>query len=179
MPVSMPSSRTTSRASSRASSRATGGTSRGAVTARLTGVLAALATALAVGVVGALPAQAAECGGSLIGLKQMRTANGTVIGELAIYYNASNGNNCARFNHRGPAYGATRLTAVTIRSCTQTAPSSTCTSRGQTKVDKDEYAYYAGPVAVESRGHCINVQGWMMWNGTYRNVGTQGAKYCG
>lgn len=135
-------------------------------------VLTTIMLALGICVLAAPSAQAvAGCGGSLIGRKAI-TYSGTTIGELAVYYNASTGRNCARTNHLGPTYGVTRLTEATLVRCTQkTRQGDFCTEVGSTYViDKDNYAYYAGPVSVYSPHNCVKATGVISWHGAWRTA---------
>ena len=111
-----------------------------------------------------------DCTGSLIARK-VANASGTAVGELVVYYNASTGNNCARFNHIGPSYGLTRETSVFIERCPTNNPASNCfLTGGPSDHDASSYAYYAGPVQVYSPNKCVRAYGYIMWGGARRGA---------
>ncbi len=136
--------------------------------------LAALCLYLAAG---SKPAQAASgsCPGSLIESRNMNVG-GSKVGELDVYYDGSTGRNCARMNHAGSTWGQPLLTRVWIGICSETAPGNgTCHYDPSTDaVDKDTYAYDAGPVTTKAsaRGHCIAASGYLWINGTRHDIGT-------
>ncbi|EFH87796.1 hypothetical protein [Ktedonobacter racemifer] len=106
----------------------------------------------------------------------------TKIGELDIYYNSSTGWNCAKTVALGSAYGVPKAMGVLIVTCANTTPSRSCNTAGQTlDIDQGTYSYYAGPVGVYGKGHCIaaagSIYGSVLDNTGYR-VGT-GASHCG
>lgn len=123
---------------------------------------------LSAGAVTATAAHAAGgCSGTLIGRKAI-TYSGSTIGELAVYYNSSTGNNCAQTNHLGASYGVKAETTVTIERCTQTTKQDIyCTPvSGTYSIDKNDYAYFAGPVSVHSPNNCIRATGLIAWKGS-------------
>ncbi|MCP3058115.1 hypothetical protein LXT21_04930 [Myxococcus sp. K38C18041901] len=122
-------------------------------------------------------AQAADCGGNLI-FRKAAFAGGTVVGELVVYYNPSNGNNCARFNRLGPAYGVMTYTEVQLTKCSTVNPGSGCGAALAIIVDADQYAYYAGPVRVNSPRNCVTAEGRINWNGNQHIVSTGGVIGC-
>ncbi|GAB3592626.1 hypothetical protein GCM10027446_13550 [Angustibacter peucedani] len=135
-------------------------------------VAAASMIAVSVGLAAAPAAQAGtgDCSGSLI-LRRVVSAGGTGVGELVVYYNASTGNNCARFNHIGPSYGVARETNVFIEKCPTNNPARNCfLAGGPNDSDLATYAYYAGPVQVHSPSTCVRVYGYIRWNGAVRDV---------
>jgi len=115
-------------------------------------------------------ASANECAGNLIDYSVVRTQSGQTIGELALYYDSANGNNCAVFNHAGPTWGLQTFTEVMINDCNGgTCPSSSARDAGP-------YAYRAGPVRIYGRGRCIRASGSIRYQG-YRFYGAS-ANYC-
>src|SRR5262249_24709863 len=112
------------------------------------------------------PALAGDCGGNLIFRKTV-VVGGAGVGELVVYYSSSNGNNCARFNHLGPSYGATRYTDVLLQKCSTTSPGNGCGTVLDTSYDSGQFAYYAGPVSVYAPRNCVTASGQIDWNGIY------------
>lgn len=148
--------------------------------ARIVTSLGALAMALTVlPVLAATPAVAVEgCGGNLVKVKDLRMPNGTKIGELQVFYNPSNGNNCAEMHHGGPTWGVNRLTMVDINKCQTTVPTGNCNVVDDaTKVEN--VAFWAGPVVVHAGAHCIRAGGWIDWQGGLRFVSTGETVLCG
>lgn len=135
--------------------------------------LGALMSAMVVGVLGLLvpvsPAAAEDCGGNLI-YRERAWAGGVAVGELVVYYNAANGNNCARFNHLGPSWGVTRPTNVTIYKCSTNNPGASGCSPVAQDSDPGNFAHYAGPVRVNAPNNCVMAQGYIFWNGSDRQV---------
>jgi hypothetical protein len=129
------------------------------------------------GTEGTVSAQADDCGGNLI-FRKAAIAGGTVVGELVVYYNPSNGNNCARFNHLGPAYGVTTYTEVKLVKCSTVNPGSGCGTALVINIDPDQYAYHAGPIRVYSPQNCVTAEGRIHWNGADRIVSTGGVIGC-
>jgi len=123
------------------------------------------------------PALAEDCGGNLI-FRKAAIVNGTVVGELVVYYNSSNGNNCARFNHLGPSYGVTRYTDVLLKKCSTTNPGNGCGTVLDIGYNSGQFAYYAGPVRVYSPRNCVTASGLIAWNGSDHVVSTNGVIGC-
>lgn len=102
---------------------------------------------------------------------------GHTVGELDVYWNASAGTNCARFNRMGGEFGDVgqrRETYVRISTCAGAA----CNSKIHEDVDGGKFAYYAGPVRVPGRDHCIQADGGVYLHGAWHQVGT-GTIGCG
>lgn len=118
----------------------------------LAGVFALLSTAGVL--VGAQPAMAANCSGSLIAHVPAKSANGTIQGYLDVYYNSSTGMNCARTNSVSHNWGQRKWMTVYLARCAQTRPGPTCTSQAYVSQAGD-YEQYAGPKSIAARGHCI------------------------
>jgi hypothetical protein len=120
--------------------------------------LSAICVAIAFSVIVAPSASAAGgCSGTRIYTFHMR-AGTTTIAELRVFYNSSTGRNCAMTVHVGPTVGKKMPTQVALDSCLETQPDSVCTPT-ESAWDDGEYSYYAGPVSVYGRGHCIDVAG--------------------
>lgn len=139
-------------------------------------ILLALSVATAVQLAVAPDASAATCSGTRIAHKPIRasaSSTSTVIGYLDVYYNSSNGYNCARTVHAGPAEGVRRNTAVVLYRCIQVNPGNGCTLDHSVN-DTGNYAYYAGPVSLWAGTHCISVYGDIFWNGAYRTQSADG-----
>ena len=134
--------------------------------------VAALGLAGATIVPSASSSSAAEsCGGSLI-WHGVAKDSGRVVGALDVYWNGTTGTNCAKFSRAGGEfgdYGQGRLTYVRLSTCATKA----CTSYIAQKVDGPRvYAYYAGPVKVGARNHCVQADGGVYLHGAWRQVGT-------
>ncbi len=86
---------------------------------------------------------------------------GTTLGYLNIYYNSSNGYNCAKTVANDTTLK--KSMGVGIVACKETHESDICTPVGDSKpyVDTDDgnYYEYAGPVGVSAKGHCIYARG--------------------
>lgn len=137
-------------------------------------IAAAIAGVLAVG--GSAPATAAGgCPGSLIEKRNLNVG-GKKVGELAVYYDASTGKNCARMNHAGSTWGKALKTRVWVGICSERTPGNkTCHYDAKTDgVDVGKYKYYAGPVTTKksARGRCIAASGYLWLNGKRHEVGT-------
>ena len=111
------------------------------------------------------------CSGSQISSTKYVTYNGTRIGALKVFYNGSTGNNCAQFEHVGPAAGVTRYTSVLLQRCSQVNPGNGCTVTAQ-QFDEGNYSSYAGPVSVYAPNNCVRAYGEIYWAGAYRSVGS-------
>lgn len=117
--------------------------------------------------VSAQPATSSHCSslGSLVDSLDLRAPLlGPKIGEIDVYYNSSTGYNCAYTYSSGASWGVSKYMGIYIAACAQTTPSGYC---DYTSVDEDYgfYSYYAGPVGVYARGHCIFFEGTIYWNG--------------
>ena len=138
-------------------------------------VVGALLLAVGAMIVPATSAQAStNCSGRIIFAKEFTYA-GSPIAELVVYWDASTGNNCARFNHLGASYGVAAETYAYILKCNGTTPATTTIC---TEIDHSfgNYSYYAGPVKAYAPNNCVEVWGGMTWHGTdiYYNTGPIG-----
>jgi hypothetical protein len=125
-------------------------------------------TIFAVAALSALPvatafAQSGQCGGNLIAHRPITMPNGTRIGELQLYYNPSNGRNCARTVKGGPAWGVPSITAVSLARCRNR-------SDRECGIDlrfdvQPYYRHFAGPVRVPARNSCIRAAGYIDFRG--------------
>ncbi|MFL6139589.1 MAG: hypothetical protein ACJ74O_17555 [Frankiaceae bacterium] len=123
------------------------------------------------------PAQADDCGGNVI-YRDKAFYNGNAVGELVVYYNASTGNNCARFDHVGAAYGVTAYTEVTLYKCSATQPGNGCGTTLDADSNSGYFQYYAGPVRVQAPHNCVRADGFIYWHGAYRVADTGGDIGC-
>ena len=101
---------------------------------------------------------ATSCSGNLIDRKVVNYG-GAPIAELAVYYDSSTGQNCARMNHLGVTYNRSYRTTVFIVACTERTPGPVCHYYGAPDTQDGNYALYAGPVHVTARGRCIHAAG--------------------
>jgi hypothetical protein len=115
--------------------------------------------------------------GALVESKLIKDGSQT-IGEMDIYYNSSTGYNCAYVQGLGQARGSSTVKSVTIFSCKETTPGDTCNHTSKME-DTGDYLYYAGPVGVSAKGHCIAVIGMIAWKGENHAVWTRNASHCG
>jgi hypothetical protein len=120
-------------------------------------------------------AQAGSCKGSLIESRNLNVG-GKKVGELAVYYDAATGKNCARMNHAGSTWGKALKTRAWIGVCSERTPGNkTCHYDPATDdVDVGSFQYYAGPVTTKTsaRGRCIAASGYLWIGGTRHEVGT-------
>lgn len=132
-------------------------------------ILLTLASTFAIVGVSSTAANAVTvCSGTQI-YSKYATYNGTNVGLLRVFYNASTGNNCAQFEHVGPSVGQTRYTSVVLQRCSQTNPGNGCTVTAQ-QSDAGQYSSYAGPVSVYAPGNCVQAAGEIYWGGGYRQA---------
>ncbi|MGW6647448.1 hypothetical protein [Streptomyces iakyrus] len=131
-------------------------------------LLASLAALMSANLLAPTPAQAAtSCSGTVTHSQPIKIpGRSTVVGELTIYYNSSNGGtNSACFYHRGPSYGVAAKTYVAIYRCAQTSgEGQTCRNTTAGDIDEGKYSYQAGPVGVTgTANYCVGAQGWIEW----------------
>jgi hypothetical protein len=88
----------------------------------------------------------------------------TILGYLNVYYNSSNGYNCAETTSASATYGVQKRMEVEIYACNDTVPGNGCTTMASDS-DSGNYYYYAGPAGVHAPGHCIHAAGDIIWNG--------------
>ncbi|WP_157538025.1 hypothetical protein [Kitasatospora azatica] len=87
------------------------------------------------------------------------SSGSTVYSNVHLYYDSATGNNCAVNVKAGSLYGISSYVDVTLEECAQDSGSS-CTT---VAISADPggasplYKYYAGPVSVPGRGHCIRL----------------------
>ncbi|MFI8890060.1 hypothetical protein [Streptomyces paradoxus] len=129
---------------------------------------ASLAALMGANLFASAPAQAAtSCSGTVTHSQPIKIpGTSTVVGELTIYYNSSNGGtNSACFYHRGPSYGVAAKTYVGIYRCAQTSgEGQTCRNTTPGDIDEGNFAYQAGPVGVTgTANYCVGAQGWIVW----------------
>lgn len=132
-------------------------------------LLTVLSTFAVVGTSTTTADAATVCGGKEIWAKT-KYYDGQAIGRLRVFYNATYGTNCARFDHGGVTWGVKRYTTVILDRCTQTSPGHGCTYSGKWGYDGDYYAYYAGPAKVYSPHNCVKAQGSIYWRGATRYI---------
>lgn len=118
---------------------------------------------------------ASSCGGSLIDSRNL-VVHGSKVGELDVYYSRASGRNCAKMLHAGRTWGKRRSTMVVLKRLQRWAGPGWMTSA--TRLDVGNYRYYAGPVSVAARGHCIEAEGMITVGGVSRWIST-GIGHCG
>lgn len=123
-----------------------------------------LAFALLFSLVYAARASADECGGTLVNYEPARNAAGQKVGEIALYYNAANGNNCVVFNHSGPTWGVSLYTYIALHDCgpTGSTQGATCTLKSK---DANYYLYRAGPIRMYGAGRRVIADGYINYRG--------------
>ncbi|KQU47389.1 hypothetical protein ASG67_14100 [Sphingomonas sp. Leaf339] len=108
-----------------------------------------------------------QCGGNLVGYKRIMAGN-TVVGELQLYYNPANGNNCASTFHSGPTWGVSLDTGVALyRSSNGQTPTSPA------GFERQNFRYQAGPIRTDGRNRCIISGGGITYQGQHYTVYTQ------
>lgn len=127
------------------------------------------------------PASSGHCSsvGKLVDSYPIK-AGGTKIAELDLYYNSSTGYNCVYTRSVGSSYGKTKFMRVAISVCSETKSGSQCHAlKGSQYYASDEgnYKYYAGPVGVNGRGHCINAYGYV--DRSHSVFSSPNASHCG
>jgi len=142
---------------------------------RALAALTTVAALLGINLFAAGPAQAAtSCSGTITHSQPVYiTARSTVIGELVIYYNSSNGGtNSACLYHRGASYGVSASTGVTLYRCSQRSGEGQSCHSTAGDSDNGDYAYYAGPVGVTgAANYCVAADGWIVWEHPNPDVG--------
>lgn len=142
-------------------------------------LIALLLAVLSVAVAPATAAEAASCSGTII-KQSVAKAGTTVVGELLFYYDYSTGYNCAKFTHRGPAYGVAAPTTVLIQKCAETTPDNYCTEIAKDSASGN-YAYSAW-ASVYAPRNCVQVSASIYWAGAMRYAhiggGAQGLVGC-
>lgn len=124
---------------------------------RFAKVLAAVLAAGAVSVVAPSAAQAAEygCAGNLVDTYAVKSGN-TTLSTIRLYYNPSNGRNCA-VNLKAARYQNTR-SEIDISIYTQDFREDDNNKPGiNNDFDTGNYFEYAGPASVIGRGKCISM----------------------
>lgn len=145
---------------------------------RFAKVLAAVLAAGAVGVIAPGAAQAAEygCAGNLIDTYAVKSGD-TTLSTIRLYYNPSNGRNCA-VNLKAARYQSTK-THVDISIYTDDFREDDNNRPGiNNDFDSGNFYEYAGPVSVVGKGKCISMFARTTAGGKqgYRSVG---AVHCG
>jgi hypothetical protein len=146
-------------------------------------MLPAVAVATFAAAAAAPPAHAADgtCGGNLIFTKAIKDDKDRKLGELNVYFNPANGNNCARTVHSDRTWGQAMRTTVALNRCYKgIGPGDPCFF----DPDKDErhdtgsFKYFAGPVSINAENRCIWAIGWI--KGFYASTRPdQQAAFCG
>ncbi|MDL4772527.1 MULTISPECIES: spore-associated protein A [Thermomonosporaceae] len=128
---------------------------------RMTAAGAAAVTAASVLTLGAPPANAAgPCGAGYSRIDVYNIGDSFKVGSIELYYNSSNGKNCAL------TYGTDPGVAGWKQIIMYATDGSTVSVH-----DDGAYKYYAGPVYLEAKGKCLNLTGGIFSSRSYyRNV---------
>ncbi|GHA62868.1 hypothetical protein GCM10010330_14280 [Streptomyces tendae] len=144
------------------------------VNKKVLAVLASTASVLGLAVVGAPSASAAAagaygCTGAEIDTYPVKTSSGSTWGTVHLYYNASNGQNCA-VTVKSAYVGTPSLTAIYLN----------VTGGGDSDSDSGNYSSYAGPASISAAGRCISING-VVWNPAHTQLAQQVAVgvHCG
>lgn len=124
---------------------------------RFAKVLATVLAAGAVGVIAPGAAQAAEygCAGNLVDTYAVKSGD-TTLSTIRLYYNASNGRNCA-VNVKAARYQSTK-SEISISIYTQDFREDDNNRPGiNNDYDGGNYYEYAGPASVIGKGKCISM----------------------
>lgn len=120
---------------------------------------------------------ASSCSGALIDSRNL-VVHGSKVGELDVYYDSASGRNCAKMNHAGSTWGKRLYTEVSVARCRERSAVNQVCNATAGGYDPGMYRYYAGPVSVPARGHCIVADGAISIGGKERWVYT-GVSHCG
>lgn len=149
----------------------------------LVGILAAFMPLL---VAGPSPVEAAGCSGSLIEHRAIRgDKTGHLFGYLDVYYNSSTGRNCAKAVSSSRTWGVRKPMYVGLYKCKQTSAgrcSVVAKAEDAPNFTYGYYRYYAGPVSLYARGHCIAARGDIQFKGEHGAAFTPhypGGSHCG
>ncbi|MFI7636526.1 hypothetical protein [Nonomuraea sp. NPDC049400] len=120
--------------------------------------LALLGAGIAPVTLTATPADAASCSGRLLYPTIAIKKGNTTYGVLKLYYNSSTGKNCARVD-RTVDYGTRKGMILSLYACGKGWSVNKC-HRDFYDVGQDsgQFAKYAGPVTVNGRDRCLQVQ---------------------
>ncbi|CNG82679.1 Uncharacterised protein [Mycobacterium tuberculosis] len=144
---------------------------------RAVSIVAAMAAVAGISAVAAPAASASggygSCGSGyhLIDTYPLRLEKGANTGgaKILLYYNSSNGYNCAITQTTGASFGRShQKIGVEL-----TSSEGFFASR-RSRSDEGQYRYYAGPVSVLGRDRCIDVSGWLSY---YTPYGTLVSEY--
>jgi hypothetical protein len=131
-------------------------------------------------------AEAAGCSGTLIEHRAIRgDKTGNLFGYLDVYYNGSTGRNCARTVSSSRTWGVRKPMFVGLYKCSQTSPgrcSVVSKAEDGPNYTYGSYQYYAGPVSLYAKGHCIAARGDIIYKGEHGDAFTPnypGGSHCG
>jgi hypothetical protein len=105
---------------------------------------------------------------------------GEKIGEVQVFYDRTDGTNCALTVHTGRMKRVYAYTRVSLTVCQERTPGNTCTPQA-TAVDDGTFHSYAGAVTLPARGRCISAIGAMDYAphaATYMAWTKPGASFC-
>lgn len=109
----------------------------------------------------AVPAGAYGCSGDKIDTYAVKASNGTLFGNIYLYYDSSSGMNCAvTVATAAGGYGVSTLKGVNLALCDEgSTEGGVCPTQ---KIVSDDHNYfdYAGPVKLAAAGRCIGVYGY-------------------
>jgi hypothetical protein len=139
-------------------------------------VLATVAGGLTFAAAGPASAAGWGCSGSEVsGSPYTLATGGSVYSYVHLFYDSSTGRNCAVNVKVGRFSGVASYTDVELDECAEDTPG-TCTPLTKDRDWKATYQYYAGPVSVPGRGHCVRLfaetdDSIGEWYATYDSVG--------
>jgi hypothetical protein len=145
-----------------------------------------VATMAAVAGISAVAAPAASASGGygscgsgyhLIDTYPLRLFEGANTGgaKILLYYNSSNGYNCAITQTTGASFGRSHQD-IGVELASSQNEGYWLSDNKYHQDDIGSYRYYAGPVFVYGRGRCIDVRGWLWY---YTPYGTLVSGYSG
>lgn len=113
-----------------------------------------------------------SCGGKLIDYIPFMV-DGQKVGQLQMYYNAANGNNCAIMLHSGPTWGSARDTGVGL----YVIDNKGYIAETLAFQRKSTFKYQAGPVWAKGRNRCVTAGGGISFKGAHKTLFT--SRHCG
>lgn len=121
--------------------------------------------------------ESGDCGGKLVEYKPIMAGNAKV-GQVQLYYNAQNGNNCAVNAHGAANWNQRAETYVVLLHCYRPyREDPTCHYARVIDEDHGFYKFQAGPVRGKGEDKCVVAFAWTVYNG--KEYQTQTSRHCG